>query len=245
MTGLFQRLRAAGGGLFVCTQDLADLADVSDAFLAAVLTNADVLILHRTKASAEQVSELLGTYEGWEETLQVQEDIGVLGSTTAGSGVGSLRQVDRFKVHPNQLRELGVGEAIVAIGHPEDSSQTVQMALAPRYPVPEAEPDEVLEQQPPVDLTKELPSPASPPARKDVEAVEVIPENTPEDAAEFEGWEEEPPEVEEEPVEADEKETVESGDDAAEAPAEETPVIVPRPTPSPSPATPKPASDPF
>jgi hypothetical protein len=241
MTGLFQRLRAAGGGLFVCTQDLADLADVSDAFLAAVLTNADVLILHRTKASAEQVAELLGTYEGWEETLQVQEDIGVLGSTTAGSGVGSLRQVDRFKVHPNQLRELGVGEAIVAIGHPEDSSQTVQMALAPRYPVPETKPDEVVEQQPPVDLTKELPS-VSPPARKTVEA---IPEREAEEAVEFEGWEEEPPEVEEDAVKAGEKESVETGDGAAEAPAEETPVIVPQPTTSPSPATPKPASDPF
>ncbi|MGW1627077.1 hypothetical protein [Streptomyces sp. NPDC002172] len=144
MTGLFQRLRAAGGGLFVCTQDLADLADVSDAFLNAVLTNTNVLILHRTKASAEQVAELLGTYEGWEETLQVQDDIGVLGSTTAGSGVGSLRQVDRFKVHPNQLRELGVGEAIIAVGHPDDTSQTVQMALAPRYPVPEVEADEEL-----------------------------------------------------------------------------------------------------
>ncbi|OEJ20928.1 TraM recognition domain-containing protein [Streptomyces subrutilus] len=153
MTGLFQRLRAAGGGLFVCTQDLADLQDVSDAFLAAVLTNTNVLILHRTKASAEQVSELLGTYEGWEETLQVQEDIGVLGSTTAGSGVGSLRQVDRFKVHPNQLRQLGVGEAIVALGHPEDTAWTVQMALAPRYPVPEVEVPEDAEQNN-VDLTK-------------------------------------------------------------------------------------------
>ncbi|MGW6606099.1 hypothetical protein [Streptomyces sp. NPDC055036] len=155
MTGLFQRLRAAGGGLFVCTQDLADLADVSDAFLNAVLTNTNVLILHRTKASAEQVAELLGTYEGWEETLQVQDDIGVLGSTTAGSGVGSLRQVDRFKVHPNQLRELAVGEAIIAVGHPEDTAQTVQMALAPRYPVPEVEADDELHQRP-VTLVKTI-----------------------------------------------------------------------------------------
>lgn len=154
MTGLFQRLRAAGGGLFVCTQDLADLQDVSDAFLAAVLTNTNVLIAHRTKASAEQVAELLGTYEGWEETLQVQEDIDVLGTTTAGSGVGSLRQVDRFKVHPNQLRDLGVGEAVVAVGHPEDTSQTVQVALAPRYPVHEIEALEVFEKNS-VRLSKE------------------------------------------------------------------------------------------
>ncbi|MFD9084562.1 type IV secretory system conjugative DNA transfer family protein [Streptomyces erythrochromogenes] len=139
MGGLFQRLRAAGGGLLICTQDLADLSDVSDAFLNAVLTNANVLLLHRTKASAEQVSQLLGTYEGWEETLQVQDDIGILGATTSGSGAGSLRQVDRFKVHPNELRELRVGEAIVAVGHPEDTSRTVRMSLAPRYPVPEAE----------------------------------------------------------------------------------------------------------
>ncbi|MGI5353596.1 hypothetical protein ACQEU8_36290 [Streptomyces sp. CA-250714] len=243
MTGLFQRLRAAGGGLFVCTQDLADLADVSDAFLNAVLTNADVLILHRTKASAEQVAELLGTYEGWEETLQVQEDIGVLGSTTAGSGVGSLRQVDRFKVHPNQLRELGVGEAIVAIGHPEDSSQTVQMALAPRYPVPETEPDEAVEQQPPVDLTKELPS--ARPAGEDAEPAETVPEHKPDGATEYEGWEEEPPEVEDEPEEADEKHVEAADTDAAaEQAAQETPVAVPKPSPS-TPAAPKPASDAF
>lgn len=161
MAGLFQRIRSAGGGLILCTQDMADLTAVSPEFAAAVMTNTNVMILHRQKAAAADIAELLGTREAWEETVQVQEDMGVLGSATAGSGVGSLRQVDKFKVHPNSLRELATGQAVVTVGYPADTIQTVQMLLAPRFSAP---PLQDMVETGPVVLTKELPAADDQPA---------------------------------------------------------------------------------
>ncbi|MGW2255428.1 TraM recognition domain-containing protein [Kitasatospora sp. NPDC001660] len=147
MAGLFARMRAAGGSLFLCTQDLSDLKVVSEEFQRAVLTNTNVMILHRQTASAAEVAELLGTFEAWSETIQVQEDKGLLGSVTAGSGVGSLRQVDKFKVHPNEFKELAQGCAVVMVGFPDDRLYRVRMALAPRFSGP-----------PPVLLDKTVPA---------------------------------------------------------------------------------------
>lgn len=186
MASLFQRIRGAGGGLMLCTQDMADLTEVSPAFAAAVMTNSNVLILHRQKAAAETIAELLGTRQTWEETVQVQEDIGLLGSTSVGSGVGSLRQVDKFKVHPNTLRELPTGQAVVAVGSPADTIQTVQMLLAPRYTAPTAVEDA------PVQLTKQLPPVAEPRAEAEDEprAAATAEEPEPEPADEPAGHEE-------------------------------------------------------
>ncbi|MEU9646912.1 TraM recognition domain-containing protein [Streptomyces sp. NPDC048188] len=167
MAGLFQRIRAAGGGLILCTQDMADLTEVGEGFAAAVMTNTNILILHRQKAAAETIAELLGTRQGWEETVQVQEDITLLGSATVGSGVGSLRRVDRFKVHPNELRELGTGQAVVAVGNPTDSVQTVRMLLAPRHAAPQGP-----EPQQQVLLTKHL---SSPPTLEQTPAPDMTP----------------------------------------------------------------------
>ncbi len=158
MASLFQRIRGAGGSLILCTQDMADLTEVGPAFQNAVMTNTNVMILHRQKASAADIAELLGTRQAWQETIQLLEDVGPLGTATSGSGAGSLREVDKFKVHPNTLRELAQGQAVVTVGHPQDSINTVRMLLAPRFPVPdEAALEPAVEQLPAVALTKETP----------------------------------------------------------------------------------------
>lgn len=160
LAALFQRLRGAGGGLMLCTQDLADLADVSPAFRAAVLTNSNVWILHRQRAAADDLANLIGTHETWEETLQVQEDLGVLGPVTAGTGAGALRRTDQHLVHPAVLRRLPLGHAVVSVGHPVDTLQTVRVLLAPRLSVPATPtraPARPAPDVPAVELSKALP----------------------------------------------------------------------------------------
>ncbi|AXK34645.1 DUF87 domain-containing protein [Streptomyces armeniacus] len=136
MTSLFLRIRGAGGGLLLATQDLADLDAVSREFAAAVMTNSNIMILHRQRSAAEPIAALLGTRPGWEEVLQVQDDAGPLGTTTGTTGSSSLRPVRERIVEPEKLRRLAPGRAVVAVGHPLDTTQTVRVALAPRRHAP-------------------------------------------------------------------------------------------------------------
>ncbi|WP_420919072.1 type IV secretory system conjugative DNA transfer family protein, partial [Streptomyces bohaiensis] len=165
MTGLFARIRGAGGGLLLATQDLADLDAVSPQFRAAVLTNTNLLILHRQRSSAEQLAAHLGTRPGWEETLSLQDDTGPLGAATASTGSASLRPVDERLVHAQTLRGLPRGQAVIAVGHPTDSTSVVQIAPAPTTG---GDPRPVPSQMPaarPVPLTKASSvSPGSPAA---------------------------------------------------------------------------------
>ncbi|WP_344264860.1 type IV secretory system conjugative DNA transfer family protein [Streptomyces sodiiphilus] len=131
MTSLFARVRAAGGGLLLATQDLADLDAVSPQFRAAVLTNTNTLILHRQRSSAEQLAAHVGTRPGWEETLTLQDDDSPLGTVTASTGAAQLRPVDELLVHPQILRSLPRGQAIITVGHPSETSRVVQIAPAP------------------------------------------------------------------------------------------------------------------
>ncbi|MDK1476827.1 TraM recognition domain-containing protein [Streptomyces sp. 549] len=168
MTALFQRIRGAGGGLLLATQDIADLDAVSPEFTAAVMTNTNIMLLHRQRSAAEPLAALLGTRPGWEEALQVQDDAGPLGTSTGTTGSSQLRPIHERIVEPETLRRLPPGQAVVAVGHPQDTTQTVRIALAPRLDTasPEAE----------VSLTKTL---AVPPLPRPVSLPPALPPRPP------------------------------------------------------------------
>lgn len=133
MLNLFSRARGAGGALALASQDFADLRAVSEAFEAAVTTNANIGIFHRQKGkSASDRAEAFGTYQQWDETTQVQEDNSILGAVSIASGVGSLRMVDKFRIHPNDLKNLPRGVAVVAVDHPDNT--LTKVAIAPPSP---------------------------------------------------------------------------------------------------------------
>lgn len=128
LLGLFTRARSAGGAVCLSTQDLADLRAVDEQLERAVLTNANVVVSHRQKGTAAaERAEAIGTEEVYEETVQVTEDTDALGSRTAGSGVGSLRAVDRFLVHPNELKSLPQGGTIWQVDHPVSAVSRVRI----------------------------------------------------------------------------------------------------------------------
>lgn len=119
LTDLIERSRSAGGVLVLSAQLLANFREVSEEFASKVLLNARWWLMHRQPGKdGGDVAESLGTRTTWKETLQITEDADPLGTTTGGSGVGSLRETDEFAVHPNVLRELGPGEVIAATFSP-------------------------------------------------------------------------------------------------------------------------------
>lgn len=118
---LYARARSAGGAVILATQDLdGDLDAVSPSFAATVRTNANIwLILRQTRAEvAEGIASDIGSTAAWKETVQVQDDWDLLGGMHAASGVGSLREVEEFILHPNDLKSLPQGGAYLLVKVP-------------------------------------------------------------------------------------------------------------------------------
>ena len=121
---LYARARSAGGAVLLATQDLdADLESVSLQFAATVRTNANVwLVLRQTRGeAADAIARDIGSRLAWKETVQVEDDWDVLGGLHAASGVGSLREVDEFILHPNKIKSLPQGGAYLVIKIPTGS----------------------------------------------------------------------------------------------------------------------------
>lgn len=127
---LYARARSAGGAVLLATQDLdADLEAVSPQFAASVRTNANVwIVLRQTRGeAADAIARDIGSRLAWKETLQFEDDWDALGGMHAASGVGSLREVDEFILHPNDIKSLPQGGAYLVVKVP---SGTINAATA-------------------------------------------------------------------------------------------------------------------
>lgn len=127
---LYARARSAGGAVLLATQDLdADLEAVSPQFATSVRTNANVwLVLRQTRGeAADAIARDIGSRLAWKETLQIEDDWDALGGLHAASGVGSLREVDEFILHPNDIKSLPQGGAYLVVKVP---SGTINAASA-------------------------------------------------------------------------------------------------------------------
>jgi conjugal transfer pilus assembly protein TraD len=128
---LLARGREAGVSVLLATQELADLDRAARGLRDQVLGNTAVKIAHRqdVPASAQTVAQMAGTESSWEYTFQ----------TSAGSllprhdtGRGTRRQVERFVIHPNEIKALPTGHAVVLTKLPVASARMVRVAQARR-----------------------------------------------------------------------------------------------------------------
>ena len=128
---LFGRARSAGISLILGTQELADLKAVGDGALREqTLGNVAAIVAHRQNVpeSAELIAGIAGTKEVWVTTQQTEK--GFLG--TSLSGKGNRTRGYEFRVHPNRIKQLQTGQAVVItpgtgrpmvarIHHPEEA----------------------------------------------------------------------------------------------------------------------------
>lgn len=158
LEAFYARARTAGIIAAISTQSVADLRTVSPEFEEAVKTNGNVIILHQQKGeAADDWAKWIGTRQVYKETLQVSDDADVLGTKTAATGVGSLRAVDEFVVHPNDIKALGQGRAIVVMGHPAKAEALVDIAPAPQLPPAPADRAAAPQQDRPVGRPRPVP----------------------------------------------------------------------------------------
>jgi type IV secretory pathway TraG/TraD family ATPase VirD4 len=108
VVALFARVREAGGGVLLATQEMADLDRAASGLRDQVVGNTAFKVIHRqdVPASARMVAQMAGTEPVWEQTRQ-------LGGGPFGPVRGTRRQVDRFILDPNLIMTLGTGEAVV------------------------------------------------------------------------------------------------------------------------------------
>ena len=110
VVSLFARVREAGGGVLLATQEMADLDRAAPGLRDQIVGNTALKIVHRqdVPASARLVAQMGGTESVWEDSWTFAE--GLLGR--AGTRT-TRRQVERPILDPNQIIALRTGEAAV------------------------------------------------------------------------------------------------------------------------------------
>jgi hypothetical protein len=126
LISLFARSREAGIGVLAATQELADFDRVATGLRDQVLGNTAFKVAHRqdVPSSAQTVAQMAGTEKRWEYTEQVG---GVL-SGAYRSGRGTRRLGEQFVVHPNEIKTLGTGQAVLVSKLRGAPASTVRVA---------------------------------------------------------------------------------------------------------------------
>jgi len=108
VVALFARVREAGGGVLVATQEMADLERAAPGLRDQIVGNTALKIIHRqdVPSSARLVAQMGGTERVWEESWSYRD--GWLGRENPRA---TSRQVDRFILDPNEIIRLRTGEA--------------------------------------------------------------------------------------------------------------------------------------
>jgi conjugal transfer pilus assembly protein TraD len=130
---LLARGREAGLSILLATQELADLERAAPGFRDQVLGLTAVKIVHRqdVPSSASTIAQMAGTEQVWEYTHQLRSSF-----ARGGGSRGTRRQVERFLVHPNEIKRLGPGQAVVLAKTPTPSLHRTRItpARAPNLP---------------------------------------------------------------------------------------------------------------
>jgi hypothetical protein len=134
LAAAMERARSAGVRVVVATQSLSNFDTVGGTkLLHAALDDTELLIIHCQSVpdAAEQLAAVGGTTEGWEHTHQVQDGGGfpALGIALGRdeSGQRARRLTDRFVVHPNTIKRLLRGQAVVISKRPDHSVDLVHV----------------------------------------------------------------------------------------------------------------------
>jgi conjugal transfer pilus assembly protein TraD len=130
---LLARSRESGISVLLSTQELADLDRAARGLRDQVLGSTAVKIAHRqdVPSSAQTIAQMAGTETVWEQTQQITSHR-LLGSYRTGGG--TRRQGERFVVHPNDIKSLPTGQAVVITKLPRADVRRVLVARSRRGP---------------------------------------------------------------------------------------------------------------
>ncbi len=114
---LFQRARAARMSVVIAVQHLSDLDEADAArrvaggtLMKQIIANVQTVISHRQVEpdAAQLIADVAGTRWAWELTSQVDD-----ATIVTPTGTGTRKRVREYVVHPDRIKRLNVGEAVV------------------------------------------------------------------------------------------------------------------------------------
>lgn len=110
------KARGAHLAILIAHQSLGDLQKAGDHFVKQVMENCNIKIIMRQDDpdSIETYSRISGTETKLKDTYQIEE--GAFDKTK--TGLGTVREVEEFRIKPNMIRELGRGEGALIIKQP-------------------------------------------------------------------------------------------------------------------------------
>ena len=108
---LLARGRGAGVSILLATQELADLDRAAPGLRDQVLGNTRLKLVHRqdVPASAHTIAQIAGTETVWQHTFALSG--GLLGQYDTSRG--TRREAEQYIVHPNEIKSLRTGQAVV------------------------------------------------------------------------------------------------------------------------------------
>jgi type IV secretory pathway TraG/TraD family ATPase VirD4 len=132
---LLARGRESRVSVLLATQELADLDRAGRGLRDQVLGVTAVKIAHRqdVPASAQTIAQMAGTTKIWEPTYQISR--GPFGRYDTSRG--TRRAVEEFVVHPNEIKALKTGQAVMIAKLPSAQVRTVRVAPPARREGPE------------------------------------------------------------------------------------------------------------
>jgi GTPase SAR1 family protein len=139
---LIARAREAGITTLLCTQEMADLDRLARGFKDQAMGIVGMTIAHRQSVpeSAEFIARMIGTHTVPEYTHQLgRPPMGIdillrsLGRRPGDwkTGMGTVKDVEEFRIHPNLIKELPTGRAILITKNPTAQARIVQVIPRP------------------------------------------------------------------------------------------------------------------
>lgn len=109
---IVNKARSAGFECIISTQTLADIDSIDPTLTSRILSNCNTFASGRVNDSkdAERIANQFGTFSDNEITLQIEKKHNL---RKVESEKGTVREVDRFKVHPNEVKNLQIGEVFI------------------------------------------------------------------------------------------------------------------------------------
>lgn len=129
---LLSKARSAGIGITILHQSMGDLEKVGPYFQKQITENTNNKIILRVndEETVEYFANMAGTKQTTRMTHQVEEDFFSIRKT----GMGSRRDVEEFNIHPNIIRSLKIGEAVIMTRN-TGKSHVTKLALPKKYDI--------------------------------------------------------------------------------------------------------------
>lgn len=119
--GFLNRARASKLGIILAHQEMSDLDAFSPTMRDQVMgnTSTTVAFLQKMPESADRLAKIAGTKTTVKRTKQLADEDGLLWKTKRYTGNESEREVEEYIIHPNDFKNLGVGECVMIGKYPK------------------------------------------------------------------------------------------------------------------------------